>query len=63
MARKIRILGIHGLGDHRNSTWKEDWEKVLKGVWPGQDRVELEFSFVTYDPVFENVDKIGRAHV
>lgn len=56
MARKIRILGIHGLGDHRNSTWKEDWEKVLKGVWPGQDRVELEFSFVTYDPVFENVD-------
>ncbi|MGD9158861.1 MAG: caspase family protein [Desulfobacteraceae bacterium] len=56
MGKKIKILGIHGLGDHRNSTWKEDWEKTLLQVWPGRSNIELECAFLTYDPIFENVD-------
>ena len=56
MAKKLKVLGVHGLGDHRNSTWKEDWTRALQGVFPGQDRIDLEFTFVTYDPIFEEVD-------
>ncbi|HEU4368113.1 MAG TPA: caspase family protein [Methylomirabilota bacterium] len=60
--KKVKILGVHGLGDHRNSTWKEDWTAVLLAAFPGQhavagrERVQLEFTFVTYDDIFEDVD-------
>ena len=54
--KKLKILGVHGLGDHRNSTWKDDWKKTLLAVFPGQTDVQLEFDFLTYDPVFESVD-------
>ncbi|MGH7346931.1 MAG: caspase family protein, partial [Candidatus Rokuibacteriota bacterium] len=60
--KKLKILGVHGLGDHRNSTWKEDWTAALRAVFPGQqavegrERVQLEFAFVTYDDIFESVD-------
>jgi len=60
--KKLKILGVHGLGDHRNSTWKEDWKTALLAAFPGQqaaagpERVELEFAFVTYDDIFEGVD-------
>ncbi len=59
MAKKLKVLGVHGLGDHRNSTWKEDWTRALQSVFPGQDRIDLEFTFVTYDPIFENVEISG----
>jgi hypothetical protein len=52
MAKAIKILGVHGLGDHRTSTWKEDWEKAVRRVFPGQDGLDLEFAFVTYDDIF-----------
>ncbi|MFN0313995.1 MAG: caspase domain-containing protein [Burkholderiales bacterium] len=54
--KTIKILGVHGLGDHRNSTWKEDWKAALLAVFPGQQDVQLEFSFLTYDDIFEQVD-------
>ncbi|MGH9162553.1 MAG: caspase family protein, partial [Vicinamibacteraceae bacterium] len=54
--KKLKILGVHGLGDHRNSTWKEDWKASLLKVFPGQQTVELEFAFLTYDDIFEKVD-------
>jgi hypothetical protein len=59
--KKLKILGVHGLGDHRNSTWKEDWKAALLAAFPGQqaagpERVQLEFAFVTYDDIFESVD-------
>lgn len=38
MAKKLKVPGIHGLGDHRNSTWKEVRARALQGVFPGQDR-------------------------
>src|SRR5262245_10881243 len=60
--KTIKILGVHGLGDHRNSTWKEDWAATLRQVFPGQqavegrERIQLEFAFVTYDDIFEKVN-------
>ena len=54
--KTMKILGVHGLGDHRNSTWKEDWKAALLAVFPGQQDVELEFSFLSYDDIFEQVD-------
>jgi len=56
MAKTLKILGVHGLGDHRNSTWKEDWTKALREVFPGQNDINLEFEYVTYDPIFEDTD-------
>lgn len=54
--KKLKILGVHGLGDHRTSTWREDWQAALRAVFPGQTDVLLEFAFVTYDDIFEDVD-------
>ena len=54
--KKLKILGVHGLGDHRNSTWKDDWKASLLKVFPGQQEVQLEFAFLTYDDIFEKVD-------
>src|SRR5262245_36437354 len=54
--KKLKILGVHGLGDHRNSTWKEDWTAALRAAFPGQQAIELEFAFLTYDDIFEKVD-------
>lgn len=72
--KKVKVLGVHGLGDHRNSTWKQDWEAALLAVFPGQPEIELECSFLTYDDIFEKVDltvwqtmqavwKLGRSGV
>lgn len=54
--KTIRILGVHGLGDHRNSTWEQDWQAAIESVFPGRDGIELEFEFLTYDPLFEDVN-------
>ena len=55
--KTVKVLGVHGLGDHRNSTWKTDWTNALLQVFPGQEEeIKLEFSFVSYDDIFENVD-------
>lgn len=57
MKKKLKVLGVHGLGDHRTSTWKEDWQTALLEVFPGQKNdIELEFAFVSYDDIFEDVD-------
>lgn len=56
MSTKLTILGVHGLGDHRQSTWKEDWAGVIRDVFPMQDEIELDFKFITYDPLFETVE-------
>jgi hypothetical protein len=46
---------VHGLGDHRNTPWKEDWQAAIAKVFANYGDVKLEFSFVTYDPIFEKV--------
>jgi len=54
--KKLKILGVHGLGDHRNSTWKQDWQAAVVKAFPGQDNIDLEFEFLSYDYIFEKVD-------
>jgi hypothetical protein len=54
--KQVKILGVHGLGDHRRTTWKEAWSSTIGSVFPGQDQVKLEFAFLTYDDIFEKVD-------
>jgi metacaspase-1 len=56
MARTIKILGVHGLGDHRTSTWKQDWAAAVRKAFPGQNGAQLEFAFVSYDDIFEGVE-------
>ncbi len=54
--KTIKLLGVHGLGDHRNSTWKHDWQEALRLVIPGQDSLQLDCAFLSYDDIFETVD-------
>lgn len=54
MARELRVLGFHGLGDHRASCWALDWENLLRPVLDPKSETALQFSFPTYDPIFES---------
>lgn len=54
--RALKVLGVHGLGDHRRSTWKDDWQKAVLSAFPRRDDIQLEFVFLTYDDIFEKVD-------
>ncbi|MDB5685487.1 MAG: peptidase caspase catalytic subunit p20 [Rhizorhabdus sp.] len=54
MAKKaIRILCVHGLGDHRGSPWRDEWQAAIAPSFAGNDEIELIFHFSTYDPIFE----------
>ena len=55
MAQPLKIMCVHGLGDHRNTPWKEDWQNAVAKVFARYGDVKLEFSFLTYDPIFANV--------
>lgn len=55
MAVPMRILGIHGLGDHRNEPWAANWQATLQESISGIDRFELEFVAFGYDEIFEQV--------
>lgn len=52
---RLKVLGVHGLGDQRQSTWKEDWPKAIRAVFPAGEGLELDFEFVEYDDIFEGV--------
>lgn len=54
--KKLKVLSVHGLGDQRQSTWKEDWPKAIQAVFPAAPSLELEFEFVEYDDIFEGVN-------
>lgn len=56
MSRTLRIMGVHGLGDHRLSDWKEKWPKTIKTVFPVRDDLVLDFDFISYDDIFEKID-------
>ena len=56
MARQLKIMGVHGLGDHRSSPWKEEWQATISRVFENQGEVALEFCFVDYDDLFDKVD-------
>src|SRR6186997_898382 len=54
--KTLKVLGIHGLGDHRGTTWQADWEAALRAAFPGQGQIDLDIKFLTYDDIFEKVD-------
>jgi metacaspase-1 len=57
MAGKIiKIMCVHGLGDHRNSTWEDTWTKAIAAAYPVVNGQTLNFEFVTYDDIFETID-------
>jgi hypothetical protein len=56
MAKEIRVLGIHGLGDHRLSGWKKDWEAAVRACFDADALVDLEFAFIEYDDIFAKTD-------
>ena len=59
MSKTIRILGVHGLGDHRTSDWKEKWTATLNAAVPKANGVSLDCRFVTYDDIFEDIKLSG----
>jgi hypothetical protein len=53
MSEPLRIMCVHGLGDHRQSGWEREWrDAVTEAVGPASG-VDLDFNFVAYDPIFE----------
>lgn len=56
MVKRLKIMCVHGLGDQRKTPWKEEWQRAIEDVFANQPNVQLDFTFVTYDPIFEKVD-------
>ncbi len=54
--KELKVLGVHGLGDHRGTTWAKEWEEELGFAIPGQDSVKVIFKSLSYDPIFEKID-------
>lgn len=55
MAEALKFLAIHGLGDHRQSAWKRDWQDALRAAVPPTPGVERRFSFFEYDRLFADL--------
>lgn len=56
MPNTLRILCVHGLGDHRQSSWEADWGNAIKQVVGTNAGVVLDVHFLSYDPIFERTD-------
>ncbi len=55
MAPRLKIVGVHGLGDHRNYPWQSKWRAAIESAFPAPE-VALEFDWISYDDIFEGVD-------
>jgi hypothetical protein len=55
MSPSLRILGIHGLGDHRRSNWAEDWRAAIASKLNPEQRAALKFIPFCFDQFFERV--------
>lgn len=56
MAQPLKIMCVHGLGDHRRSAWEEEWRLAIEQAVGPASAEALKFRFVTYDPIFERID-------
>jgi metacaspase-1 len=56
MPSTIKVLCLHGLGDHRGLDWGGAWAEAMKPALSGQQEVTFEFHFSTYDPIFEQTE-------
>ena len=52
MVKTIKILCVHGLGDKRSSDWQAEWENAVRQAIGPDAGVNLDFDFLTYDPIF-----------
>ncbi len=50
----MKILCVHGLGDHRHSPWEQEWGTAIGNAWQLTSRPEVVFR--SYDPIFEEVE-------
>ena len=55
-ATTLKILSVHGLGDHRASDWETKWPSAISSAFPQMQGLNLEFQFVTYDDIFADTD-------
>ena len=51
MTKTLKLMCVHGLGDHRTSPWQAQWEAAVRQGFGDAD-VQLVFEFVTYDDIF-----------
>lgn len=50
----FKVLGIHGLGDHRGDPWATNWEATLRAQFPTS--LDFDFQPFSYDDIFERVE-------
>lgn len=55
------ILGVHGLGDHRDGTWIENWKAAIGDTWLGEPITT--FADFSYDDLFEGLDLSTTDHI
>jgi hypothetical protein len=51
---KLKILGVHGIGDHHsNLAWQDHWRAAIEsGLRRWNPSIECEFSFLLHDSIF-----------
>ncbi len=50
-SQPLRILGVHGLGDHRSGEWIARWRTALRQAIPPE--TQIEFYDASYDHIME----------
>ena len=56
MAGQLKVVGIHGLGDHRGDPWANHWEQSIRDSLPRSDQIGLTFVPFNYDDIFERIE-------
>lgn len=56
MTHELKVLCIHGLGDHRLSSWKRDWSDALRRALPVKPATPIHVEFIEYDHLFADVE-------
>jgi hypothetical protein len=51
---KIRVLGVHGIGDHHTDvTWQNQWrDAITRGILTWEREAEVQVDFMMYDDLF-----------
>lgn len=64
MARTLRVMGVHGVGNHHTDlSWQSGWEEAIRsGLTRWNPDLHLEFYFPLYDDAFA-ADKITPAAI
>ncbi|MCY6382445.1 caspase family protein [Hoeflea prorocentri] len=50
--RTIKVLGVHGLGDHRDGTWMPRWTKAIEESFPLVEGDAVRCDYLNYDDIF-----------